>query len=141
MAGHFRMPLEAVGKNDGYFHDVHALAPEPMRHLDLKTVTIRTHIIEAERLQRASPETFVAAGRVGKGHSRNDLDVFSGALAEDQPAERPVDDPNPVHVTRTNHELGFARRLQKHRYIVGIMGKIAVEFENKLKAMLQRPFK
>ena len=43
VAGHLGFAVQAFGEDDGDFHDLHALPPDFMGHLDLKAVTIGMH--------------------------------------------------------------------------------------------------
>src|SRR5204862_7355997 len=96
----------------------HALPPELVRHLDLETVAVRAYLLEVDGFERPAAETFVTAGRVAEGHASNGLNVLGGALAENQPAKGPVDNPDAVQITRTQHQIGFLGRLKEHRNII-----------------------
>src|SRR5271155_2741609 len=98
------MPLSALGENDRHFDDFESLPPEFVRHLDLKTVAIRTDFIEIDGLKRAATKTFIAAGRVAERHSRDERDIFSRKPAQHQPFQRPVHDADAADVTRAEHK-------------------------------------
>src|SRR5205823_5095610 len=109
MAGHFGVPLETIRKNDRHLHYFHALTPEFVRHLNLETVAVGPDLIEIDRLQRPAAEALVPARWIGETHAGDDLDVFGGAFAQHQPAQRPVNNPNPIEITGTQHEVSLLR--------------------------------
>ena len=80
-----------------------------MRQLDLKAVAVGPNSIEVDRLQRALTETFEAAGRVAERHARDYLHILRRSEAEQHAADRPVDHPDPLAVTRTQDQIGVLR--------------------------------
>src|SRR5207248_4819509 len=140
VAGHFGVALKSIRKNDRHFDDLHALTPQLVRHLDLKTVAIGVDLIEMDGFQSAAAEAFVAAGWVGERHAGNYLDILGRAFAQHQPAERPIDDANAIQITRAKDEVGIFSALEEHRYVIRVVRQIAIKFENELVISLQRPF-
>src|SRR3989442_1919036 len=70
MAGHFRVALETIRKNDRHLHYFEPLPPKFVRHLDLKTVAVGPDLIEIDRLQRPAVEALIPARRTGERHAR-----------------------------------------------------------------------
>src|SRR5262249_15411585 len=96
MAGHLRATLKAVGEYDRYLDDLHAFSPEPVRHFDLEAIAVGIDLLKIDSSQRVLSETFIPASRIRVRHPGNDLDVLGCSLAQHQPAQRPVDDANPI---------------------------------------------
>src|ERR1041385_395584 len=115
------MTLKTVSEDNGNLNHLQALTPKPMGHLNLKAVTVRADLLEFDGFQRPSTETFVTTGRIGKWHSGDDLDIFSGALAQHQPTQRPVDHANSIEIPRAEHQIGALSCFEEHGNIVRIM--------------------
>ena len=111
-----------------------------MRQFNLKAVADRANVVEVEGLERASAETFVAAGRVGERHAGDKRNIFAGAAAQHQPAQRPVDDADAAGVARAKDEIGLLCRRQKHGNRLRVMRKITVHLEDEFVIFFQRPF-
>ena len=109
-------------------------APEDVRQLDLEAVAVGPDALEVDRLQRAPPETFEAAGRISERHAGDDLHVLGRSEAEQHAADRPVDHPDALAVTRAQHEVGIlrVRLLNESRDLVRIVGEVAVHLKDKL---------
>lgn len=139
MARHFRMALEPISKNDRDFHYFHPLTPQAMRHFDLETISVRAHLLQMNCLQGSSPETFISARRIGERHSRNDLHVFRRALAQHQPAQRPVNNPNAIQIPRSKNQICILRGFKEHRDVIRVVRKVSIQLEDELIPMLERP--
>ena len=85
-------------------------------------------------------EAFVSAGRICERHAGNDSHIGGRALAEHKTAQRPVDDADPVDVTRAQHQIRFLGRFEENRDVVRVVREIAVHLENEFIAALQSPF-
>jgi len=78
LPGHFRAALKTVRENDGHFRDMQSLPPDLMRHFDLKAVSIRTHILQVQRLESLFSEAFEAASRIREGHPGDNSNILCG---------------------------------------------------------------
>jgi len=122
----------AVGEGDGDLGDAQALAPDFMSQFDLEAVSVRVDVLQVDGLERRATEALEPARRIGEGHARDQLHVAGGAEAQEQPAQGPVDDANPLRVTRTQHQIRMSRRIEESGNIVRIVGQIAIHLEEEL---------
>src|SRR5690348_11450905 len=111
-----------------------------MRHFNLEAVTVGLDLIQLDCFQGPSPETFVSPGRIGKRHPGNDLNIFRRAFAQDQSAQRPVNYPDTVQISRAKNRVGILRGFEEHRDVVRIVRKIAIQLKNEVIALLEGPF-
>lgn len=142
VTGHLGMAFHTLGEDDGDLNDFVPVAPKPVGHFNLEAIAIRADIIQFDGLQGAAAEAFVTARGVGKGQSRDNVDVNPGAAAEHQPFQRPVHHTHTTGVTRAKHEVGILAfgRFEEFGDVLGVVRKIAVNFKNEFVAALQRPF-
>src|SRR5215510_13010814 len=114
------MPLESIRKNNRHLHHFEPLAPQLVGHLDLEAVSVRTDLIQVDRLQRSLAKTFISASRISKRHPCDNLHVLCRRLAQHQTAQWPVDYPNAVQVTRAKHEVGILGGFEEHRDVIRV---------------------
>jgi hypothetical protein len=139
MAGHLGLSAKALGKNDGHFHDLHTLAPDFVGHLNLETVAVRTDSVEINGLKRAAAETFEPPGRIAEGHAGNEPDIFGGAHAEHEAAQRPVDDADAVDVTGAENKVGVLGGFDELGDVIGIVGEIAIHLHDEFVILFNGP--
>ena len=84
---HFRGPHLPVHEHDGDFLDLQPALPAVIIHLDLERVSIGTNTVQVDVLENGSAIALEAARGVGEGHSCDNTDVQTGALAEKKSAQ------------------------------------------------------
>lgn len=139
-AGHFGGALVAVGKDDGDLGDPEASAPDFMGHFDLEAVAVGADPLEVEAFEGGPAEAFEAAGGVGEGHPGDDLDVFGGPHAEQESTEGPIDYANAIAVTGAEYQVCCCRGFEEAGDIVGVVGEVAIHFEDELVVLFESPF-
>src|SRR4051794_35660312 len=90
-------------------------------------------------LERPSPKTFVSASRIRERHASYDLDILGRAFTQHQAAQRPIDNTNPIQISRPEDKIRILRSLQKHRDIIRVVRKVSIQFKDKFIPVLQGP--
>ncbi|MFM1943061.1 MAG: hypothetical protein RI897_2043 [Verrucomicrobiota bacterium] len=132
--------MVAVGEDDGDLGDPEALAPDFMGHFDLEAVAVGVDPLEVEVFECGSAEAFEAPGGVGEGHSGDDLDVLGCPHAEQQSTEGPVDHAYAIAVTGAEYQVCCCGGFEEAGDIVGVVGEVAVHFEDELVILFKCPF-
>ena len=58
------------------------------------------------------------------------MNILGGCFAQNQTAERPINDSNAIQVTGTEHQIRIFCSFQEHRDIIRVMRKITIQFED-----------
>ena len=107
-------------------------------HFDLEGVSIRFHAREIDRFEDLPPETLKPAGRVLQGHPGDDAGVDIRGIAEQEPSDRPVDDPDAVLIPGTDDEIVVPGFFEHARNFIRVMGKIRVHLEYEIEFIRDR---
>src|ERR1700690_4133441 len=97
---HFRVPHLAVGEDDRVLADPESLGPYLEIHFDLERITVRSHFIEVDGFEHAAPEALEPARGILERHAGDHPGVDIRRIAQQEPADRPVHDPDTVGVAR-----------------------------------------
>src|SRR5205809_697192 len=76
--GHLAVAFGPVHEHDRDLDNAKPLPPGPEAHLDLKRITIRSDVVEIDRLENSASEALEAAGRVPYGQTSDHSGIDVG---------------------------------------------------------------
>lgn len=137
--GHLGAAGDSIRENDRHLDDTKALAPGVIGGLDLEGIAIRGERAAKDGGKGRAAETFVARGRIHHGQARQQADVKASAVAEEESAQRPIEDAHAALVTRTDDKVIRLRRGKKPRQIGRIVREVGVHLDDAPVTARKRP--
>src|SRR5690348_12320665 len=90
--GHLARLLRPVDEDDRDLRDPEVTLPRAEAHLDLECVAVRTHSREVDRLEHRPAKALEATCRIPYRQTSYGPRIKVCAIAQDEPADRPVHD-------------------------------------------------
>ena len=120
--GHLGAAGDAVGEDDGNFDNAEASTPSVIGGLDLKGVTLSGDGALEDGCQSFTAETLVASGGVHHGQTREEADVETSAITEEETTKGPVENADAaLTVAGTNDKISRLGGGEEARKVLGIM--------------------
>src|SRR3954468_2419214 len=137
-AAHLGAAAFAVGEGDRHLGDAEAGAQRAVGGLDLERVAARGDRIEVDRLEHLSAVALEAGGHIAHFHLQEHAGVHRATGRDEAAHGTPVADSAAVDVSRPDHEVGVARRLDETGHVGGVVRKVRVHLQHEVGALVER---